>query len=146
MLKAQDTETAVADLMLAMGQLVRRLRALPNSHDLPWTQMAIMGRLKRSGPMTTADLARAEAVKPQSMGSTLASMEQDGFVERRPHATDGRQVLFAITAKGQQVRRDVRVVRNEWLTAAVEKFSPEEQKTLIVAVDLLRRLGDASVD
>jgi DNA-binding MarR family transcriptional regulator len=33
-------------------------------------------------------------VKPQSMGGTLAAMEEEGLVERQPHPTDGRQILY----------------------------------------------------
>ena len=37
-------------------------------------------------------------MKPQSMGGTLAAMEEEGLVERRPHPTDRRQILFTLTA------------------------------------------------
>jgi DNA-binding MarR family transcriptional regulator len=33
--------------------------------------------------MTTADLARAQAMRPQSMSTILASLEQEGLVEQR---------------------------------------------------------------
>ena len=59
-----------------------------------------MGRLDTHGPMTTAELARAEMVKPQSMGTLLAELEQDGLVRRQPHPTDGRQILFSLTDAG----------------------------------------------
>ncbi|HEJ9147370.1 TPA: MarR family transcriptional regulator [Serratia marcescens] len=133
----------MADLLLVTGQLVRRLRSLPNTHELPWLQVAILGRLERDGPMTTADLARAEAVKPQSMGAVLAVMEKNGFVERQPHPSDGRQVLLSITEEGRNIRQKVRLVRTEWLMDAMTKFTSEEQNTLAAAVELLRRLGDS---
>jgi DNA-binding MarR family transcriptional regulator len=141
MTKDLDIETAVTDLLLTIGQLTRRLRALPNSHELPWSQVAIMGRLEREGPMTTADLARAEVVKPQSMGGTLAAMEEEGFVERQPHPTDGRQVLFALTRAGMEIRKNVRASRHDWLMDAVERFTPVERKTFVASVELIRRLG-----
>ena len=51
--------------------------------------------------MTTAELARAEMVKPQSMGTLLAELEQEGLVQRQPHPTDGRQILFSLTDAGR---------------------------------------------
>lgn len=90
--------------------------------------------------MTIADLARAEAVKPQSMGTTLAAMEGEGLVERKPHPEDGRQVLFGLTAEGYETRRQVKLAKHDWLMAAVAKLSPAEQETLISAVSLIRRL------
>jgi hypothetical protein len=65
-------ETTVAELSLAIGQLLRRLRAESNPDELTWSQTVALARLEKAGPMTTADLARAESVKPQSMGATLA--------------------------------------------------------------------------
>jgi DNA-binding MarR family transcriptional regulator len=83
-------ETAVTDLSLAIGQLVRRLRTEANPGELSWSQIATLARLEKAGAMTTADLARSERVKPQSMGTTLADLEQEGLVQRRPHPTDGQ--------------------------------------------------------
>ena len=135
-------EAAVAELLSVTGQLTRRLRAVSNTRQLTWSQVSIMARLEEAGPMTTADLARAEAVKPQSMGATLAMMEAEGLVERQPHPTDGRQVLYALTDEGQEARRKVRVAKRDWLLGAVEQLSPAEQKTLVAAVEIIRRLGE----
>lgn len=134
-------EIAVAELLSATGQLMRRLRAVSNTRELTWSQVAIMARLEEVGPMTTADLARAEAVKPQSMGGTLAAMEAEGLVERRPHPTDGRQILYALTAEGLDARAKVRVAKRDWMLAAIARLSEQEQATLAAAAEIIRRLG-----
>ena len=139
---AKELETAVTELLLVTGQLTRRLRAVSNTRELTWSQVAIMARLEESGPMTTADLARAEAVKPQSMGGTLAAMEEEGLVEWQSHPTDGRQILFALTPLGQETRQQVSLAKRGWLLAALGKLTSAEQEILIRAVDLIRRLGD----
>ena len=136
-------EQAVTGLLLVTGQLTRRLRAETNLRELTWSQVAIMARLDGAGPMTTADLARAESVKPQTMGGTLAHMEELGLVERHPHPTDGRQVLFALTAEGVEARRQTRIAKEEWLLRAMAKLDAEEQQTLISAIALIQRLGEA---
>src|SRR6202034_1881640 len=96
-------ESAVIDLTQAIGLLVRRVRAAAASHELSLTESAVLARLARDGPATTADLARAESMKPQSMGTTVAALEEMGLVERSPHPTDGRQVNIALTRKGAEV-------------------------------------------
>ncbi|WP_243048946.1 MarR family transcriptional regulator [Dyella sp. RRB7] len=136
-------EATVTDLSLAMGQLLRRLRQEVNTAGLSWSQMSALARLERAGPMTTAELARAEAVKPQSMGATLADLEQEGLIERQPHPTDGRQMLVSLTAKGIEMRRKRSLAKQAWLMAAVAKLDPAEQQTLLSAVALLKRLSDA---
>ena len=100
-----SADTVATDLTLAVGQLIRRLRSEIDSEGLGMSQTSALARLERQGPMTTADLARAEAMKPQSMKAILASLEEDGLVERQPHPTDGRQILFLLTAAGREARR-----------------------------------------
>src|ERR1700689_4420557 len=112
-------ETAATELSLAIGQLARRLRTEANPGELSWSQMATLARLDKVGWMTTADLARSEFVKPQSMGTTLADLEQAGLVQRRPHPTDGRQILFGLTVEGTETRRQRNAAKREWLLAAM---------------------------
>ena len=136
-------ETAVAELSQATGQLVRRLRAEGNPDELSWSQITTLARLDKIGWMTTADLARAEFVKPQSMGTTLADLEQQGLVQRRPHPTDGRQVLFGLTPDGIEARRQRSIAKREWLLAAMAKLDPAEQQTLMSAAALIKRLAES---
>lgn len=137
-----NLETTVSDLSLALGVLLRRLRQEVNTGGLTLSQASALSRLDRDGPMTTAELARAELITPQSMGVTLGDLEQEGLIERRPHPTDGRQILFSLTTKGAKVRQRRRIAAQQWLQAAVAKFDPAEQQTLITAIGLLKRLSD----
>src|ERR1700719_2795506 len=98
-------EIAISDLTHTIGLLVRRVRSAAASHELSLTEAAVMGRLAREGPATTADLARAERMKPQSMGTTIAALEEMGMVTRKPHPTDVRQLNIELTAKGAAVQR-----------------------------------------
>src|SRR6201996_9379412 len=98
-------EAHAAELMQAVGVLLRRVRGEAGSEGHGWAQPAARGRLARGAPMTTAELARAEMVKPQSMGTLLAELEQEGLVRRDPHPTDGRQILFSLTDAGVAARR-----------------------------------------
>ena len=135
-------ESAVTDLLAAMGQLMRRLRTEARSGELSWSQLAILARLE-SGMMTTADLARAEAMTPQSMGTALAQMEKLGLVKRKAHPSDGRQILFELTAAGIEGRYKFRQARRAWLLSAVAGLDREEQQRLFSATDVIKRLADS---
>jgi DNA-binding MarR family transcriptional regulator len=137
-----DLEIAVNELTASIGQLLRRLRAEANPEELNLSQLSVLSRLDQHGAMTTADLARAETMKPQSMGTILASLEQEGWVERNPHPTDGRQILFALTAQGMEVRRKRGIAKREWLLAAIGKLEPAEVQTLMAAIPLIKRLSE----
>jgi DNA-binding MarR family transcriptional regulator len=133
-------EIAVIDFGHAVGLLMRRVRAAAASQELSWTEAAVMARLAKEGPATTADLARAEGMKPQSMGTTIAALEEMGMVERKPHPTDGRQVNIKLTAKGSAVRNAARDQKRTWLAEAVGKLDEQERETLFAAGEIIRRL------
>jgi DNA-binding MarR family transcriptional regulator len=130
----------VNDLIQSLGLLIRRVRTAGGAQGLSLTEAAVMGRLLRDGPATTADLARAESMKPQSMGSTIAALEDSGMVERRPHPTDGRQMLIALTAKGAAVRKSSGDAKRTWLVQAMSQLDERERDTLFAAGRIIRRL------
>ena len=135
-------EANVIELLAAMGQLVRRLRTEARSGEMSWSQLAIMGRLE-AGPMTTADLARAEAMKPQSMGTALAQMEEEGLVRRKSHPTDGRQILYELTPAGIEGRYKSRQAKRAWLLGRIGNLGRDEQQQLFAATDIIKRLADS---
>ena len=137
------TESEAADLMQAIGVLLRRVRGEAGGEGRSWSQAAALGRLERGGAMTTAELARVERVKPQSMGTLLAELEHDGLVQRTPHPTDGRRILFSLTAAGVAARRQRHAAKLAWLAAAMSRFDAGERRTLSDAIALVQRLGES---
>ena len=96
----KTVDMAVTDFTQSIGLLVRRARAAAASNELSWAEAGVLKRLARDGPATTADLARSEGMRPQSMRPIVAALEKMRMIERKPHATDGRQVNLELTAKG----------------------------------------------
>lgn len=139
-------DSQVEDLVLALGLLVRRIRtdAPPELRDFSWTQKAVLSRLERDGPATTADLARAEGVKPQSMGTALASLEEMGLIERHAHPTDGRQMYIKLTARGVALRKSIKEAKHAWLSQALAKLDEQEQATLFKAGEIIKRMAETS--
>jgi len=133
-------ETSEIDLIHTIGLLLRRVRAAAASHELSLTEAAVMSRLAKDGPATTADLARAESMKPQSMGATIAALEEMGMVERKPHPTDGRQVNIELTAKGAAVRKSAKDAKRMWLAQAIAQLDEHERETLFAAGRIIKRL------
>jgi DNA-binding MarR family transcriptional regulator len=138
----KNIELAVIDLAQAIGLLVRRVRAAAASHELSLTESAVMKRLATDGPATTADLARAESMRPQSMGTTIAALEEMGLVERKPHPTDGRQVNIDLTPKGAAMRKSARDAKRTWLAHAISQLDEEEREALFKAGEIIKRLAE----
>ena len=146
MIAQKSSEVAVEDFVLALSLLIRRIRAdaPPELREFSWTQKAVLSRLEKDGPATTADLARAEGVKPQSMATALALLEKMGLVERKAHPTDGRQINLKLTARGIALRRNTREAAHAWLSQAVAKLDRQEQATLFKAGELIKRMVEMS--
>jgi DNA-binding MarR family transcriptional regulator len=135
-----DPGLLASELRVVLGQLMRRLRA---EHRFPLTHGAVLGRLDRDGPQSTVNLAAAERVRPQSMGQTLAELESQGLVSRRPDESDKRRTLLELTDPGRRALADDRRRREGWLANAIEQdFSAQERETLDRAVVLLARLTE----
>ncbi|MCM0084318.1 MarR family transcriptional regulator [Geomonas sp. Red32] len=136
------TENVIEDFVLAIGLVVRRIRAdAPREfREFSWTQKAVLSRLEKDGPATTAALARAEGVKPQSMSTAIALLEKMGLVERKAHSTDGRQINIALTEKGAAMRRSLREAKQHWLSQAISTLDEEEQTVLFQAGEIMKRM------
>ena len=131
-----------AELRAVIGKLKRRLREQAGSADLTPSQTSALLRLEREGPATVSALARAEGVRSQSMGATVASLEAAGLVRGEPDPDDGRRTVLSLTDACRRWLSETRAARQDWLTGNIEtKLSREEQASLAVAVELLKRLA-----
>lgn len=137
---ARIRDLDVGDFAQTLGRLVRHMRAAAAQHELSLTESAVLARLGREGPATTAELARAEGMRPQSMSAAIATLEERGLVERKPHPSDGRQVNIALTAKGTEVRTSTKDLKRAWLAQATIGLGDEERQVLARAGDILKRL------
>jgi DNA-binding MarR family transcriptional regulator len=132
-----------ADLHTLSGKLKRRLREQASAGDLTPSQTAVLVHLDRDGPTTVSALARAEGVRPQSMGATVAVLEAAGMVKGSPDPSDGRQTILSLTPACREKIKNGRAARQDWLCRAIEtKLTPQEQQQLANAVRLLNRLVD----
>jgi DNA-binding MarR family transcriptional regulator len=130
----------VSDFAQTIGRLARLMRSAAAQHELSLTEAAVLARLGRNGPATTAELARAESMRPQSMSAAVATLEERGLVERRPHPSDGRQMNIVLTEKGATVRSSTRDLKRAWLAQATDRLQDEERQVLARAGDILKRL------
>jgi DNA-binding MarR family transcriptional regulator len=138
-----DVEQAAAALRVSIGLLIRRLRQSPVVSELSLPETGALVRLDRSGPRTSAELARVERISPQSMGVTLGGLEARGLVARSADPQDGRRVILALTEAGRDLLRDKRDARVQQLAQALaSEFSSAELEQLLAAAPLIERLAE----
>lgn len=132
-----------SELRTFIVKLRRRLREQANSGDFTPSQIAVLTRLEREGAGTVSSLARAEGMRPQSMGAVIAQLEAAGVLDGKPDPADGRQTLWSLTEACARQLREGRAVRQDWLTRTIQaRLAADEQEELAAVLHLLQRLVD----
>jgi DNA-binding MarR family transcriptional regulator len=143
MVQGPNIDELAADLRHGIALISRRLMQTPAPGALTLPERAALSRLDRSGPASSAELARAEQITPQAMGMTLGALESRGFVERRKDPDDGRRIIMSLTPSGGEIlghKRDERI--RQIAKILTEEFTAAELKALAAAAPLIKRLGD----
>jgi len=126
---------------MSIGLCIRQLRQLQAEGELSLSEASALKRLDRNGLTTVTELAQAEQISVQSMGTTLRALEARGFVKRRPHPSDGRRVFLQSQIRhesaGRQAQRAGRAAGKGLSTG----FSPLERRQLMIAAPLIERLA-----
>jgi DNA-binding MarR family transcriptional regulator len=134
-----------AELALEMrtliGKLKRKLREQTDHGDFTSSQASVLLRLEKEGPATVSNLARAEAMRPQSMSAAIAPLEAAGLVSGAPDPDDGRQTLLSLTKKCRDLIEERRAAKQDWLTRMIlAKLSVQEQERLATGIEIIARL------
>jgi DNA-binding MarR family transcriptional regulator len=136
--------TAARELRVLFSRLRRRLRDLAIDDDLTPSQTAVLTRLWKDGASSASGLAGAEGVRPQSMATIVAALEQRGLIERTPDPEDGRRQVVSLTGQGRRRAESDRQARQEWLARAIqERYSERERRVILDALSLLERLTES---
>jgi DNA-binding MarR family transcriptional regulator len=143
--KSVRTDAGLASqLRLSVMRLRRRLANERHpDNELSLGAMAVLGSLYRHGELTVGELAALERVQPPSMTRTVTCLVGDGLVLRRPHETDGRQVVVSLTDEGTQTLLADRRRRDAWLARRLAELTPHERAVLREAAPILERLSSS---
>ena len=131
------------DLRIAVARLSRRLRRSVADETLGFPHMSALGTLHKCGPITLQDLSAKDGVTPPSMVRTVHSLVEHGYVERRPHETDGRKQLLEITESGHAMMDETRRQRNAWLQGRLDALDDDDRATLRRAAEIMDRLAES---
>ena len=99
-------------------ELVRRLAAAGFA-DMRPAHSRVFENLDVRHGTRLIDLAERAQMTHQSMSELVASLEQRGYVERRPDPTDRRARIVCFTPKGRTLMRvavpQIAAIEEEWL-------------------------------
>jgi DNA-binding MarR family transcriptional regulator len=129
-------------LRLTISRLRRVVRGANPAETVTRPQENALGWLERKGPLTTAELARWEQVRPQTMGSTVSDLVNAGLIVKAPDPTDGRREIISLTRDGWDRLREIVHARDrDFARLLTDKLTVADQRTLERAMALLDSLA-----
>jgi DNA-binding MarR family transcriptional regulator len=135
---------AVTSVMRVQQLMLRRADEVLARYELTFARyevLALLGFTKR-GSLPMSRIGARLQVHPASVTNAVTRLETQGFVERRPHPTDGRATLARITGDGRRVARAATARLNTTLFAEL----PLSRQDLQQLFELLRKLRSSAGD
>ncbi|MEK6755100.1 MAG: MarR family transcriptional regulator [Bacteroidota bacterium] len=112
-------------------------------YGLTQPQFAVFEALGHLGSMTTGEIGKKILVTGGCVTVIVDNLEKEGLVERTRSNEDRRVIQVQLTAKGEQLFRDVFQQHAERITELASVLTEEEQ---IQLSGLLKKLGLALKD
>jgi DNA-binding MarR family transcriptional regulator len=139
-----DSAHCAIRLRGAVTLLTRRLRPALQQGGISVAKLSAIGQLYRAGPSTPTELAAREGVKLQSLTRLLAELEDDGWISRKAHASDGRQSLLSLTRLGSKRLAAAIHAGEASLAKVIEATLGEhERAVLLQACTLIEGISEA---
>lgn len=136
-----DDRSLTSRLRLSVMRLNRRLRAQRTNASVTLSQISALSSLHKCGPMTPGELAAREGVQPPSMTRVISAIEDLGYISKRAHPNDGRQVIVELTEQGlSYIEADISA-REAWLDARLSELDESERETLTRAAEIIDRMA-----
>lgn len=123
--------TLVLEAFLSLRRALALIRASEGKdQELGHNQINILYRLSLSNA-TTGELSEYTLSDKASVSRTVALLEKQGYIKRKPDKNDKRVVHIELTVKGKLQATKVRQIRSALGKKMDESLSAEERKQLV---------------
>lgn len=137
-----DPDQVAERIHAAAIRLLRRVRSADAGTGVSPPKLSALSVLAFVGPQSLSALARAEQVSAPTMSKTVADLEEDGLVAKKPDPADGRGLVIQVTPKGRSLMEQGRRRRLAILRRGMADFSQAELRTLEQAATLMLRASE----
>ena len=135
----EDGHHSLGFLIHDIAQLLRkRFDARAAGTGLSSAQWRLLFRLIRDEGVPQARLAEILDIEPISVSRLLDRMEDGGWIERRPHATDRRVRVIYATGKARNAFGEVKNMVEEIYDEAMASLAPDARQQLIASLEQVR--------
>ncbi len=134
------TEQMAAQLHSVSMRMLRVLRREDEEAGMSASRLSALSVIVFAGPISLADLAAAEHVRPPTMSRIVENLVQDGLVTRDTDPADRRMVRIAATDAGRTMLDDGRARRVHAISGRLEKLADSERRALSRGLELMERI------
>jgi DNA-binding MarR family transcriptional regulator len=136
---ATDYERSFGFLLYDSARLLRRdFDRRARTIGLTRAQWSVLAHLSRNEGINQAGLAEILDIEPITLGRLVDKLEDAGWVERRPHATDRRVYTLYLTAKAWPVIERIRALAAATRSVALAGISDVEQEQVVTILARIR--------
>jgi DNA-binding MarR family transcriptional regulator len=144
---ALGREGATQDIVQLLRRMVSRIyvdsKRMMKRFGLTGPQTLVLHVLLRSGPISSATLAKAIFVTASNLTGIIDRLEQKGMVTRTRQATDRRVQLLNLTEAGRQKAESLPDPIEEKLAAGLALLGEEQAGAIRAAVEQVVGFMDA---
>ena len=126
-------------LHAASIRLLRTLRREDDGVGLSAPRLSALSVIAFGGPLSLAELAAAEQVRPPTMSRIVDHLVEDGLVTREPAPGDRRSVRISATEEGRRLMEAGRERRVRALVRRLVALAASERRGLARGVGVLGR-------
>lgn len=116
---------------LAARLFVQMMERTIRPHGVAVAYVPVFFALSEGREMTQAELARHMALEQPTMAATLARMERDGMLVRRPDPNDRRKMLVGLAPEAKEKMEAVAQAVVSINGQALEGLTENERKTYL---------------
>jgi len=136
-----ETRDVAARLHSASIRLLRTLRREDDGSGLSAPRLSALSVVVFAGPMSLADLAEAEQVRPPTMSRIVDALVDRGLITRVTDPRDRRSVRIAATAEGAHLLDAGRERRVRALINRLGRLADSERRALARGVEIMERVA-----
>ena len=135
-----ESRDVAARLHSASIRLLRTLRREDDGSGLSAPRLSALSVIVFAGPLSLAELAAAEQVRPPTMSRIVDALVGLGLISRLPKPGDRRSVEIAATGAGIELLEAGRERRVRALMERLGKLADSERRALARGVEILERV------
>lgn len=136
-----ETREVAGRLHSAAIRLLRTLRREDDGSGLSAPRLSALSVVVFAGPLSLAELAAAEQVKPPTMSRIVDALVERGLVTREAKPGDRRSVRIMATAEGSRLLDTGRERRVAALIGRLDLLADSERRALARGVEILERVA-----